>query len=83
MLRGLAANLQWWLSKLVLANGSKRILEFPDRTQTFTDSSSFAAGAFRNGDCFYTAWLADDPKLQNEHINTKELAITVWTAICC
>ncbi|XP_053390038.1 uncharacterized protein LOC128552969, partial [Mercenaria mercenaria] len=70
----LADDLHWLSSKIVQANGTRRIWDFREEIQVFCDSSSHAGGAFCQGDWLYTAWLADYPRLECQHINTKELA---------
>ena len=82
LIKTIACDLEWWHSRIILANGSKRIWDFRDEIYAFTDSSTRAGGAFCRGDWLYTAWLSDEPHLQNQHINTKELAIIVCAARC-
>lgn len=76
----IAESLQWWSEKIVQANGTKLMWDLREEIFALTDASLHAGGAFCNGDWLYTAWLADEPHLESQHINTKELAIIVSAA---
>jgi len=80
LVQNISDDLEWWHSRIKLANGSKRIWDFREEIYAYTDSSSHAGGAFCNGDWLYTAWPSDEPHIQNQHINVKELAIIVRAA---
>ena len=80
LVRTIADDLHWWHSRIISANGTKRLWDFREEIYAYTDSSMHAGGAFCNGDWFYTAWLSDEPHIQSHHINTKELAIIVSAA---
>ena len=80
LIKTIAYDLEWWYSRIISANASRRMWDFREEVCAYTDSSTLAGGAFCMGDWLYTSWLSDEPQLQNQHINTKELAIIVCAA---
>jgi hypothetical protein len=64
-------------------NGVAAFIEDVPITTVQTDSCLAAAGAFYNGDFFYTVWEADHPQIATSCINYKEamiatLALQQW-----
>lgn len=74
-------DLTWWVSWLQNGRNCRRIWPPTACLDVYTDACPTAGGAFCHGDWVYTSWLADCPLLQPHHINTKELAAVVLSAL--
>jgi hypothetical protein len=80
-LNDIQQDLRWWSVYIVCGNQTKRIWDDRPVISVCSDSSSAAGGAFCQGDWVYCNWEIDRPRINNLHINIKELAIVRESAL--
>lgn len=81
-------DLMWWDCFLQTFNGVAAFVDEDPITPILTDSCIASAGAFCDGDMFFTSWAADFPSFADTHINYKEamiatLAVRRWAHLFC
>ena len=83
--KGLISGIKWdltcWLSWLQNGQNRRRIWLPTACLNVYTDACPTAGGGFCQGDWMYMCWLFDSPSLHPHHINTKELAAVVMSAL--
>ena len=75
--KDIIADIQWWLACLNKLPNVRLIWDNRPNISIVTDSCAAAGGAFCQGDWMYVNWLLDKPRIANQHINIKELAMAV------
>ena len=81
LISGIKWDLIWWLSWLQNGQNRSRIWLPTTCLNMYTDACSTAGRGFCQGDWMYMCWLYDSPSFHPHHINTKELAAVVMSAL--
>ena len=72
------ADISWWINFMQIFNGTVKFMDLQKITSLQTDASLLAITAENS---FYTNRAIDVPAVQNEHINIKETATVILSAL--
>ena len=75
------ADISRWINFMQVFNGTVKFIDLQKITSLQTDAFLLGGAGYYSGDFFHTHGAIDLPAVQNEHINIKETAAVILSAL--